>query len=599
MKKKCLSFFIISSIFIFSASGNQLTKFPYKKAGLTDEQAAAHLLSRFSFGGNFGEAELIAKTGLEVWFESQLKANLPDKEMDKMLDAFDALNLDNKTIVNTYVRPGDIQRELIKSGLLKDTSEVSSNSERRAIINKYIRDNHLKTQQDLYKQLISQKIIRAIYSNNQLQEVMTDFWFNHFNVSLSKGQCAPFVMTYERDAIRPHSLGSFLKILEASAKHPAMLFYLDNASSSSNNNSLSKEKNKSVKNKKKRTEGLNENYARELMELHTMGVDGGYTQADVTEVAKALTGWSVVPLKRDAEKRLEPRDKRKQLEDNGFIVEGDFIFRADKHDEGEKTILGKKFPAGNGYDEGIAVLEILSKHPATAQFICKKLAIRFVSDTPSQKLINFLTSVFTQSHGNIKSVLTALVESEEFWSADVLREKIKTPFELIVSTARATNSIVKQPLRLNTWCTKMGQKIYYYQAPTGFPDKASFWINSGALLNRINFGLAFGTNQIQGTKTDFLSLNNGLEPESPEVALNTYAKILIPGRNIESTITRLSPKLKNPEISKKIEILNTETEDIPDSSKEIKKQPSMDDDINFSVGQIVGLIIGSPEFQRR
>ncbi len=639
-------------------------RMPYKKAGLTDEQAAAHLLSRFTFGAKPGQVSEVVKTGLNKWLEQQLNTTRPDEEVNLRLpsDKYEALKMSDEQIVNTYLNPGQIIRLAAKNNLFdKDSLRNLAKPEYRAELKKLMDENGYKPPMELQRQLINQKIIRAAYGNNQLQEVLTDFWFNHFNVSLTKGQSQQFVLSYERDAIRPNVLGHFQDLLEATAKHPAMLEYLDNASSVSMDNDMARRQEKSAfarqtrqrleamaeeKNKKsqsilqqtlkaKKAQGLNENYAREVMELHTLGVDGGYTQQDVTEVARALTGWGVKPMVKDgAGMKIFAAANPVVLQKRGFITEGGFLFRADKHDESPKTILGKRFPANGGYQEGEEVLVMLANHPSTAHFIATKLATRFVCDTPSAELVNKLADVFVQSKGDIKTILIAMVNSPEFWSNTSLREKIKSPFEYAISAIRATNADIQQPFQIYTWCAKMGQRFYYYQAPTGFPDRAGYWINTGSLLNRMNFGLAFASQKIPGVKIDLAALNDHHEPESAEAALRIYSKILLPERNQDENIRRLTAMVRDVNLAQKLnEVADKNTVVNTDSNNELSDQmmydamvPAKQKNRNVSkrsmeraalskknvpvttryvagntntVSQVAGIILGSPEFQRK
>jgi uncharacterized protein (DUF1800 family) len=643
--------FILSAFVQIKHSGNELIRFPFKKAGLSEKQAVAHLLSRFTFGATPNQIDEVANMGLEKWFQQQLDGNLNDDEANKRLAGYDALTMDNEKIVNTFLRPAELLKVAAKKNIIpKDTlAAIVANPDKqqyRAQIKQFMDANGYKPLQELDRQLINQKIIRAAYGNNQLHEVMTDFWFNHFNVSLTKNQCAQYILTYERDAIRPNVLGNFEKLLEATAKHPAMLEYLDNASSVSTDNALSRKQQNSIAGRiaeqkmedmmnddktapvvkqalqARKNQGLNENYAREIMELHTLGVDGGYTQKDVTEVARALTGWSVIPLNNDnALKRYMEPAQWERLEKNGFVREGDFVYRADKHDENAKIILGKNFSPEGGYAEGLKVLDMLATHPSTAKFICKKLAVRFVSDSPSDDLVNRLANVFLQSKGNIKSVMIAMVNSDEFWKADALREKVKSPFEFAISAIRATNADVQMPFQIFNWCTKMGQKFYYYQAPTGFPDKASYWINTGSLLNRMNFGLAFATEKIPGIHLNLTALNNNHEPESADAALVVYSNLLLPERNNEQNIKRLQQLIHDNNVEQKISdaasknqsannsaddnMMNDNVKAIQRSDKAALNKGNKPFNINYSAGnntvvaQVTGVIIGSPEFQRK
>jgi Protein of unknown function (DUF1800) len=308
------------------------------------------------------------------------------------------------------------------------------------------------------------------------------------------------------------------------------------------------------------------------------------------------------------------------MEKRGFVREGDFIFRADKHDEANKQILGKNFEGTDGYKEGLAVLDMLSNHPSTAKFICKKLATRFVSDKPSDALVQKMAERFLKTNGNIREVLITMVNSVEFWQTDALREKIKSPFELVISAVRATNADVKQPFQVFNWCSRMGQRFYYYQAPTGFPDKAGYWINTGSLLNRMNFGLAFATGKIPGINVNLLSLNQNHEPESAEAALNIYSNLLLPERNQEENIKRLSAMLSDKAVADKIAAASEEHEPAEmDTSTDMmmgenqqkrneknamnkKNKPvamAYQTGNNSTVSQVTGVIIGSPEFQRK
>lgn len=647
---------LLTGLCAFIQAGNNAEprlSLPYKKAGLTNRQAAAHLLSRFSFGARPGEIDAVVNMGLENWLMQQLDGRLPDTAVERRLQGYETLTMDNETIVNTYLNPGQIIRIAVKNNLYnKDSVNNLSKAEYRAQLKQLMDANGYKPPQELQRQLINQKIIHAAYGQNQLHEILTDFWFNHFNVSLTKGQSQQYVLTYERDAIRPNVMGSFSKLLEATAKHPAMLEFLDNASNVSNNNPMGKRQDsgdyarlakqrianamadttraakalQQAMNARK-AQGLNENYAREIMELHTLGVDGGYTQKDVTEVARALTGWAPVPLyKEGTAKKLLENLGPAIMAKRGFVVEGDFVYRAAKHDEGEKVILGRKFPANGGYAEGMEVLNMLANHPSTAKFICTKLATRFVNDNPPAVLIKKMADVFLETKGNLRAVMITMVNSREFWGADALREKVKSPFEFAISAIRATNADVQEPFQIYTWCMRMGQRFYFYQAPTGFPDRATYWINTGSLLNRMNFGLAFATGKIPGVKVNLAALNNNHEPESADSALVIYSKLLLPERNQAENIKRLTAMVRDANVEQKITAAADKTmvaENNTDMAMndDMMKGPSqrklkvnekaalskqgkpvatlyMAGNTN-ALSQVAGIIIGSPEFQRK
>lgn len=624
---------IASTAFIPVDPYSSTIRMPYQQAGLSKEQAAAHLLNRFSFGIQPGQIDEVVKMGLENWLQQQLEASLPDTELDKRLAGFDALKMNNEEIVNHYLTPAQIIRLGIQQKIIRNDSLSNTDREKyRQELAKVMRASGVKPVQELHRQLVNQKVLRAVYSNNQLKEVLTDFWFNHFNVSLTKGQSQQYVMSYERDAIRPHVFGNFKNMLLATAKHPAMLEYLDNALSVSNDNERARKQQNNAMLRAareraearlndttmqgnallqqavaaRRTQGLNENYAREVMELHTMGVDGGYTQKDVTEVARALTGWSVRPMfKNGPAMRLIENLDEVQLKRRGLIIDGDFLFRGDKHDESEKIILGKKYSGTDGYEEGVAVLNMLASHVSTAKFIATKMAIRFVSDEPSQALIKALTNTYQQTDGNIKAMIIAMVNHPDFWSKKALREKIKSPFEFAISALRATKAQVMQPFQVFNWCSKMGQRVYYYQAPTGFPDRANFWINSGALLNRMNFGLALATQKIPGVRVNLLALNNHHEPESADEALRAFSKILLPERDNEENIKRLTAMVRDANVEQKIAAAAAKTKNNTDEEDEEETRGQMTGDKEdykkeiTSMAQVVGIIIGSPEFQRK
>ncbi|WP_207423937.1 DUF1800 domain-containing protein [Desertivirga brevis] len=616
-------------------------KFPYKQAGLTERQAAVHLLSRFTFGAKFGQVDEVMKQGLEKWFNQQLQARLEDDSLNSLLSNYQTLKLSSEEIVRTYPQNGFIVRQAVKEGLIhKDSIASAGRQEYRGLLRNYMEQKGYKPQQELFRELINQKILRSAYSNNQLQEVLTDFWFNHFNVSLTKNQCAEYVLQYERDAIRPNSLGRFEDILFATAKSPAMLYYLDNFSSAGpakenaklasvrkyaedgmmqGDTMMASRVNQLAKNKK--NQGLNENYAREVMELHTLGVDGGYTQHDVTQAARVLTGWTVYPAGEAAAGnqiiKLIERVGEENLAKRGYVHEGGFLFVPTRHDEGEKTVLGKKFNS-EGYQEGVKLLQMLAAHPSTAKFISQKLAVRFLSDNPSPALVNKMAKTFSEKSGDIRQVLITMVSSPEFWSKEALREKTKSPFELAISTVRCLDAKVDQPYQLFNWMNKMGQKIYYYQAPTGFPDRGQYWINTGSLLNRMNFGLAVAAGRIPGVKANLLALNQNHEPESPAAALQRYSQLMLPERDVQATVKRLTPLLNDPNLNNKVEAAAAKTSQVASSMQESSEEMQSDKSqklkgtnkagkiglqtstgTNTMLAQVVGVIIGSPEFQRR
>ncbi|HMO61022.1 MAG TPA: DUF1800 domain-containing protein [Ferruginibacter sp.] len=645
-----VSFCILLTAFIRPAySPTPSFTMPWKKAGLTKQQAAAHLLDRFAFGATAGEIETVVQTGLEQWFEKQLEGKAEDNRLDTLLQPYDAINLSNEDVLKKFPRPAKVLKEAIDEGIInKDEIDKDNKKSYQGRLLVFMQQKGYRPQKELMQQFAAQKIIRAAYSHNQLQQVLTEFWFNHFNVSATKNDCAAYIPAYERESIRPNVSGKFYDLLLATAQSPAMLLYLDNfnsnVSNADQNNkqqqiqqridaAITETVNRDTANTKmlqtlqqnKKFRGLNENYAREIMELHTLGVDGGYTQKDVTEAARILTGWTVYPMTSYAKSSVGTKllDKMgpEKFEKQGFVHRGDFLFAANRHDTKEKTVLGKTFPAGGGYQEGVQLLQMLAEHPSTAKFISKKLAVRFVSDNPPQSLIDKMAATYSKTGGNIKAVLLSMVSAPEFWSKTALREKTKSPFELAISAVRAVQADITNPAGLHKWIVKMGQDMYRYQAPTGFPDKGQYWINTGSLLNRMKFGLAFATQKIPGISFNLAALNQHREPESAEAALKTYCNLLLPQRNTASTIQRLTPLVNDPTINQKIETAsakkNTNTNDVMNSEetmsmpaftgkeKKIKKEnndtvmtQTVPPDYSM-LAQVVGIIIGSPEFQRR
>jgi uncharacterized protein (DUF1800 family) len=318
--------------------------------------------------------------------------------------------------------------------------------------------------------------------------------------------------------------------------------------------------------------------------------------------------------------------KAENMKKQGFVREGDFLFAANRHDKGAKTVLGTPFPAGGGYEEGRQLIALLARHPATARFIATKLAVRFVSDTPPPSLIDKMARTFQHQQGDIRQVLATMVAAPEFWSRAALREKTKSPFELAVSAVRSLDADIQAPYPLYTWISKMGERAYFYQAPTGFPDKGPYWINTGSLLNRMNFGLALAAQRIPGIRFNLAALNQHREPESAEAALEAYSHLLLPERDLAETIRRLTPALKDPEFGRKVDdaaskraapppaelepdgaMTMTATAPARKAGKKAGKaggrknpgEPRYASGNNTMLAQVVGIIIGSPEFQRR
>ena len=488
-----------------------------------DDSPALELavLNRVGWGANHSSYADIARLGTGRWLDAQLHpapARLPAEPQA----AINAMTISQRPVA-------DIAAELERQ---RRAFQNAGAEERKAE-----RQAYQESLGRLGREAQTRMLLRALYSPNQLEEQMTWFWMNHFSVFQFKGPLRALLADYEERAVRPQALGRFRDLLGATARHPAMLIYLDNARNSAGR--------------------INENYARELMELHTLGVDGGYTQKDVTEVARAFTGWTID----------RPRDAAR------------FVFRPLVHDRGEKTILGLRISAGGGQDDGERVLSLLLHHPATARFIATKLVRRFVSDEPPPALVERVAATFRATEGDIKAMLRALVTSPEFWAPEARRAKIKKPFEYVASAVRAVGGHVdaRAGFALARYAAEMGEGLYGAQPPTGYPDRAEAWVNAGALLARMNFALALTQGRLPGVTLDVSAL--AVDRGAPDAALERLLVALLHGEASAPTRAVLTAQLTNPEIRRQT----------PDD-----RGPADTD-----VEKLAALVIGSPEFQRR
>ncbi len=426
------------------------------------------------------------------------------------------------------------------------------------------------------EELAQAKLMRAIYSERQLEEVMTDFWFNHFNVFVGKGPERLLLTNYEQETIRPHALGKFEDLLVATAKSPAMLFYLDNWMSVGPNSMQAQgipvrpvgygpygrprrfPPNPNAR--RKQNAGLNENYGRELLELHTLSVNGGYSQRDVTEVAKVFTGWTI----------------EKPFEGMGFRYEPRM------HEPGPKFVLGHRIKP-KGQDEGKEVLHLLATSPQTAHFISLKLAERFVSDDPPPALVDRMAKTFEKRKGDIREVLETLFQSPEFWDDASYRAKVKTPLEFVASAVRATSADVQDAMPLARQLNNMGMPLYGAQPPTGYSMKADTWVSSSALLNRMNFALALTAGKVRGVKVDAVQLAGTPQP-APDA---------------NATLSAMEATLLAADVSKQThdsimaQVSSPPKNGAPGQGNKIQQQKPPD------ANMIAGLLLGSPEFQRR
>ncbi len=467
------------------------TTMPYKQAGLTEQQAALHLLNRFTFGPKPGDVEKMVQMGLENWLEQQLKIGLSDSKLNVKLQEYPVLSMKTLDIINIYPDNNSVVTEAKREGFIPKEG-IADPVELKRKIAEFETIKGYRSQQELINALNEQKILRALYSENQLAEVMTDFWFNHFNVSVTQNRAKPYVLSYERDGIRPHVMGKFSLLLQATASHPAMLYYLDNAESIAPPKSAQQGKGISQK-----LGGINENYARELLELHTLGVDGGYSQVDVQETARIFTGWTVLP--REANQRAEIITNIQSGINHDVMTDEGYWFRKNYHDAGEKHVLGYAFAAGSPQD-GKNLLTILANHPSTAYHISYKFARRFDSDNPPKTLVESLAKTFMDKGGDTRALVRTLTQSKEFWDEAKQPTKIKTSLEFVVSALRSGNTEVTDAKAILSWINRMGHSLYSCLPPTGYPDRGDFWLNSGTLFTRINYSFALAYGNIRGVK---------------------------------------------------------------------------------------------------
>ncbi len=612
---------------------------------LAADQQVIQALNRLTFGPRPGDVQKVRSMGLDKWIDLQLHPEkIDDTPFDQFATRYNILKQDPNDLLKQFA---DAQRErrMVKRDQ-SDTARISADDR------KAIQQIGLARRQFM-GQLQSERVARAVASNRQLAEVMTDFWLNHFNVYAAKGPPeAYYLVQYERDVIRPNALGKFRDLLEAVAKSPAMLFYLDNARSMADSTrphlanpgrgafgnpdavtragvmggqgalrgrgrgvlgglvgaigrsqgALDPQQQQQMQQRLKqlRNGGLNENYGRELMELHTLGVDGGYTQQDVINVARALTGWTIQPP----------------------AMGGGFIFRPAMHDAGEKVVLGHKLAAGRGIEDGEDVLDIISRSPATARFIATKLARRFISDNPPQSVVNDAAAVFLKTNGDIREVVRSIITSNEFFSQQAFRSKVKSPFEVVVSAMRALNAQPDSTPRTALAIAYLGEPLFGHQAPNGYPETGDAWMNTGAILNRINFGMSVAANRIPGANVAALPGIDTLRTASRASQVDAVVSALLSGSVSPDTRTVLM-KGENPLASNVADnqaqaaamgdAVATDNQDMgPNAARRINAFPGKNGARTgqlagglgpvpqlSGVAQIVGLALGSPEFQRR
>jgi uncharacterized protein (DUF1800 family) len=582
-----------------------------RAARLTEDQKLLHLLNRITFGPSPGDLTRIKQTGIDRFIEEQSHPEtIDDSDLEKRLEVLPTQRMASAELYQFYPPP--------------QVAEQRANDKNAPPI--------FGRPQQVTGELVQQKLVRAVSSNRQLQEVLTDFWFNHFNVFAQKEADQWLVTSYEREVIRPRALGKFRDLLLATAESPAMLFYLDNWLSSSpdsrqprpaapprtqngqpprpapganpkppeaavpasdqNTQMMAKIEGEpnpqsAIRNPQPplpakpppRKPGINENYARELMELHTLGVDGGYTQKDVQEVARCFTGWTI---------------------DRPFQG-GGFVFRPWMHDDGAKTVLGVTIPAGGGVTDGRRVIEILSRHPSTARFISKKLCQRFVSDDPSAALVERVSQVFIKTDGDIREVIRAILTSPEFNSPASFRAKVKSPLELAASAIRAVDGDTNGAPALHDWIRRMGEPLYQFAFPTGYGETSAKWVNTGVFFNRINYALALANNQINGTYYDPMRLvsteaaGNLNELTTQLAALIVHTELSADSlRAVHAGLAEQTPTVTTAGAARPAMSSGVRPEMVP-----VKAGSSDANSDRRRIAQVVGLLMGTAEFQRR
>jgi uncharacterized protein (DUF1800 family) len=581
-----------------------------KRHELTDERRAVHVLARLGFGARPGDFERVKAMGVDAYIEQQLNPDaIDDTVLVGRLAKLPTLALATPTLVEQYnppkpaLSPSSTPKPVIPAPEQPLQTVASANAIASAIQNteKIEAQKSIQTQkpatdemqktalvtlgkqvpakpqtpahnpQQVVTELQRATLLRAIYSERQLYELMVEFWENHFNIYSQKDADRWLLTGFDRDAIRPFALSRFRDLLGATAHSPAMLFYLDNWQSSV------QRKYPAANGKPARIAGgINENYARELMELHTLGVDGGYTQRDVQEVARCFTGWTI----------------RKPNE------EGLFVFNPAAHDNGEKIVLGQKIPAGGGLSDGEHVLDILARNPSTARFIATKLARRFIDDDPPASVINRAAAVFLKTDGNIRETLRAIITAPEFFSSKAYRAKVRSPLEYAAAALRVSNAETDGDRPMLDWIARMGQPLFGRITPDGFPDHAKQWLSTGALIERFNFASALVTNKIKGTHIYVSRLLVGIDINNTRAGADRLTQLIFDGDLTQATravlvraIATAAPNIKQQDGPAPTRLPAGYS---PNTMK-AKSEPA----VPSYLGELLILILGAPEFQRR
>jgi len=533
------------------------------RPGSGNDQRVRQVLSRLTFGARPGDVERVAEMGVDKFIAEQLDPDeIDDAALQKRLDKLPTLNIATPDLAAQYNPPKPTPTPVPSPAMM--TTQAAETMMQAATPTPSPSPAASpkptpvpKNPGMVVNELQRSKLLHAVYSDRQLYEVMVDFWENHFSIYANKDADRWLLTGFDREAIRPFALGRFRDLLGATAHSPAMLFYLDNWQSSVRRDYPA------TKDKPARsTGGINENYARELMELHTLGVDGGYSQKDVQEVARCLTGWTI----------------RKPYE------EGVFVYNPAAHDNGEKTVLGQRIPAGGGIADGERVLDILAKSPATARFITTKLARRFVSDDPPAALIARASQVFLSTDGSIKETLRSIITSKEFLAPSAIQSKVKTPFEYVASALRVTGAETDANSPILNWISRMGQPVFGRVTPDGYPDRGSEWLSNNDVIARVNFASALVLGQIKGTS---ISIGKLLPPDGSPV--DAVISAVLMGRAAPKTrgeLEKIMADQQHPAITVPVNV----TAWAPGGIVTPKIDPR---------GELVALALGSPDFQHR
>lgn len=683
---------LLLTTLVLGIDAQQMAAQKSRSSSLSQDQRILHVLNRLGFGARPGDVERVRAMGLDNYINQQLNpggisdAVVEAKLHDKNLPT---LAMTTAELYEKYPQPGQLLKQLDRRGDLPsdlatardnrvkggnnaakpgdpvitapdakpteampaapatpsnpaDPNPQNSEAYRKAVRDFY-QQNGLQPPARIIGELQASRILRAVYSERQLQEVMVDFWTNHFNVFAGKGVDRYLLTAYDRDTIRPNSMGKFSDLLKATAESPAMLFYLDNFQSVSPNAQLGNggrrlqqagrqqmgrdpildllregRRNAELRgriaatgprdpnqpppqaNPNRQKRGINENYARELMELHTLGVDGGYTQKDVQEVARCFTGWTIFAPRGAgaAAAALMGEGARENA--------GKFYFAPRMHDDGEKIVLGQKIPSGGGKKDGLMVLDILAHHQSTARYLATKLARHFVMDNPPQALVDRVAAAFTKSDGDIRETLKAIFFSPEFNSAEAYRAKIKRPFELAISAVRTLGGETSAGPQLHQWIARMGEPLYGYQTPNGYSDLAENWVNTGALLERLNFGLALASNRIGGTRVNLRRFVGDTSSEADKARImDQFLSLIVAGdispRTKEALLKQMNEQVSvstpAPQRMAEQEVAEVMMPQAGPRQQAARSGPQAV--ITDPVTKIVGLILGSPEFQRQ